>query len=157
VISRKVLLPAVLSLALAGMTDASAEAPKRECTGSGQAFLGSGISYFPTITTNVSFSFTFNCATGGSVGGSGVLATASCGKSSGSGTFTGSTKTFTVETVGSMLIVTGPNGTVGAGNATPIPDTSTIPFSNSCSNGTAKVFQLVGTICADTGTGAVCT
>jgi len=150
VISRKALLPLVLSIACFGMTGASAEETHKEpCVGTGSATLGAGITYFPTTTANVSFTFTFNCATGGAVTGSGILTSASCGQSYGSGTFADSGgKQFSVITAGSMLVVYGQNGAYGVGNATPIPDTSTVPFGNSCSNGTARVFTLAGFVCA---------
>jgi len=115
----------------------------RTCTGTGSATLGSGIAYFPTVSTNVSFTFTFNCVEGGTITGSGVLDSASCGRSNGTGSITG-IGDIAIQTAGSMLTVSG--SATGGGNATPIPDTSTVPFGNSCSSGTAKNFTLEGTI-----------
>jgi hypothetical protein len=112
------------------------------CFGTGQAVLGNGIAYPPNYSTNVPFTFTFNCAgTGGTISGSGVLTTAACGRSVGTGVIAG-VGDFSLETAGSMLVVTG--YATGGGNATPIPNTSTIPPTNSCSNGTATTFALVG-------------
>jgi len=114
------------------------------CSGTGQAILSTGIRYYPDVTVNVGFTFTFNCLEGGSFTGTGTLVTASCGRSSGSGV-TNTGIAFTVETVGSMLVAIDSNGEViAAGNATPIPDLSTNPPGNTCSSGTAKVFQLTG-------------
>lgn len=162
-ISRKLTILAAASLVLGGLTSLSHATDGGGdwiCPlGTGQATLGAGLSYFPTVAANVSFTFTVNCSTGGSVTGNGVLQSASCGRSSGSGTFAGSGQAFDVETAGSMLVVTragNPTAVIGAANATPVPDTSTIPFSNSCSNGTAKVFQLTGFLCVDFDTGVIC-
>ena len=147
-ISRKALLPLVLSLACFGMTGASAEETHKEpCVGTGSATLSQGIAFVPDFRFGVGFQFTFNCITGGSVTGMGTLDRASCGQSYGSGAFS-SGKPFSVITAGSMLIIYSKNGTYGIGNATPIPDTSTIPFGNSCSSGTARNFTLAGFVCA---------
>lgn len=147
---RRALLSFVLLVSGAAVGTAPPAAAVSMCTGTGQATLSAGLSYFPTVSSNVGFTFTFNCATGGSVTGFGTLVTASCGRSTGSGTVPG-VGSFAIETAGSMLVLTSTvtGAVVGGGNATPIPDTSTVPFGNSCSNGTAKVFTLEGYICAD--------
>lgn len=157
---------AILSLAVAASTGTAgpithAGAYSRvgtfHCFGTGQATLGRGLAYFPNATFNVDHTFTFNCLHGGSITGFGMLESASCGRSYGNVTIIG-VGTFEVETAGSMLFVLREGSVViSLGNATPIPDTSTIPFGNTCSNGTARTFQLSGgMMCVDTNDGAVC-
>lgn len=153
-------LSVVLSTGIAGpAVDANAYEGigQFSCLGTGLATLGSGLSYFPNTMANVGFTFTFNCLTGGSFTGSGTLDSGACGRSSGGGTFAGSTSFFLIETGGTMIFASGEDSVLSFGNANPIPDTSTIPFGNSCSNGTAKNFQLVGGMtCVDTNDGAIC-
>lgn len=111
------------------------------CIGTGSASLGTGIVTWPTVSTNVSFTFTFNCATGGTITGSGLLSAASCGRSTGVGSIPG-LGDISIETYFSYIVVTG--AATGGGNTIPIPDLSTIPPGNSCANGTAQTFQLTG-------------
>jgi len=134
----------VAGLGLVAPMAGHAAPPAGSCFGTGSATLSNGIAYPPNFSSLVGFTFTFNCATGGSVTGTGTLSTAACGTSSGTGTVVG-IGDFTLETAGSMLLVTGVgNNLAGGGNATPIPNTSTVPPTNSCSNGTATNFTLVG-------------
>lgn len=153
--SRIVFTSCIALVAGLGLAPAHAQTA---CFGTGQAVLEQGINYFPNLTSNVPFSFTFNCATGGSLTGTGILWTASCGQSFGTATVPG-IGTVGVQTAGSMVVIspvvvdprTSPptvttTGTTaaGGGNATPIPDLSTNPPGNTCSSGTARVFQLTG-------------
>lgn len=60
--------------------------------------------------------------------------------------------------MGSMLIAyNGGSVYISLGNATAIPDSSTMPPGNSCSSGTAKLFTLSGGMtCVDTHYGNEC-
>lgn len=113
----------------------------RTCTGTGQMALQTGVTYFPDIYVNVGFAFTFNCVEGGAVTGYGTFWAASCGRFTGSGHING-LGPFSVEGAGTTLVLT--DSVSGVWHVDPIPDMSTIPFRNSCSNRTAQYFQMVG-------------
>ena len=146
-------LAAVLLVAGAGpgwASDTGADA----CTGTGSATLDDGIGYPPFFTSSLGFTFTFNCIDGRTLSGSGTLESASCGRSFGTGTMDGAGE-FQIETLGSMFVVVGAIN--GGGNTTAIPDTSTVPFGNSCSNQTASLFTIMGgRLCLDVNSGWLC-
>lgn len=147
---------AVLSASLGLIVPNSAHAATTACAGTGLATLSTGIGYPTNVsatvppfgTPNVGFTFTFDCAGGGTVTGSGTLDWAACGQSLGTGSIAG-VGNFDIATAGSMLVISGAthgNTITGGGNATPVPDISTVPPGNSCSNKTAREFLLVGAV-----------
>jgi hypothetical protein len=143
---RHVVFRTILALALftgtAGGAGPVAASPGGGCAGMGQMTLANGIAYPPNFSSLVGFTFTVNCATEGAVTGSGTFTSAACGTMSGTGSITG-VGNFTIEVAGNALVVTGiGNNIVGSGSVIPIPDTSTVPPSNSCSNGTATHFLI---------------
>ena len=152
-LSSAILALTVLVPAFAGGSPVSAGHKKR-CHGTGSMTLASGIAYFPTSTSNVGFNFSFQCFGGGTATGSGTFFVASCGRATGSGTSGGDP--FTIEVVGTTYVIT--QGLEGAiGTLLPIPDTSTVPFGNSCSGGTARNFTMTGQgPCVEWHTGAAC-
>lgn len=111
------------------------------CAVFGGLWLSSGIGYAPK--SNVAFTLSINCITGGTITTDGVLSIASCVVSRGTGFITG-VGSISIETVGEEFVVTG--AATGAGRFIPLPDNSTNPPGNSCSSGTAYVFQVLGGI-----------
>ena len=158
----RALLPALVLLTGAGLPGSAAPARAEDLcvvAGGGSLQTNVGLSYSPSFTSNVSFTFTFYCVTtGDSLTGRGVLDQATCDTATGSGVFDGGGE-FTLVMAGSVMTVLRRDGVgvMGSLQPMPIPDTSTIPFGNSCSNGTAQNFMPSGWFaCASTSTGTVC-
>lgn len=134
------------TIGVAGSNQAAAgeAVPTTECVATGTTQLGVGIGLPPAGTrANVSFSITATCLNGGTISASGTLATASCGRSVGSGTITrGSvSRPFQIETAGGTFVVTGP-GVAGAGQVVADPTIA----NNSCLNNTARFFRTTGAV-----------
>lgn len=138
---RVILAASLMALAAIGVAGASAAsaAPNGECAATGTTTLSTGIGLPTSPTANVGFTITVDCRNGGTVTASGTLTTASCGRSSGSGSL-GTGQTFNVETAGGTFVLTGQ--VTGGGQV--VADV-TIP-NNSCLNNTASQFKTTGVI-----------
>lgn len=140
---RMIIAASVTALAAVGMAGASAatssEVPNRECAATGTTELSTGIGLPTAPKTNVGFKITVSCLNGGSLSASGTLTTASCGRSSGSGSLS-TGETFNVDTFGGTFVL---RGQVTGGGQVVVD--ATIP-NNSCANSTARFFRTTGVV-----------
>lgn len=133
---------ALAAIGVAGASTASAASavPNGQCAATGTTTLSTGIGLPTSPTANVGFSISVTCAgTGQVVTASGTLSTASCGRSSGSGSL-GTGQTFNVETAGGTFVLTGQ--VTGGGQ---VAVDARVP-NNSCLNNTATQFITTGVI-----------
>lgn len=145
--ARLVLALCATLLATIGVVSANSasasEVPTRECVATGTTELSTGIGLPTAPKSNVGFKISGRCAgTGLPVSATGTLTTASCGRSSGSGTITvdGVSANFNIETGGGTFVLTG--GVSGGGQV--VADVRVA--NNSCTNGTARFFITTGAV-----------
>lgn len=128
------------SPAAASSSGTAAVVPNGQCAATGTVTLSTGIGLPTSPTANVGFTISVRCAgTDVRVTASGTLTTASCGRSSGSGSL-GTGQTFNVETAGGTFVLT---GQVTGGGQVVVDATKP---NNSCLNGTATQFIATGAI-----------
>ena len=106
----------------------------------GRMNLSTGVGYPPNITSNVEFWYDLSCVLSGrSWSGFGYFHSVACGYANGE-LFPSTGGSATVVIVGTHMTVAG--SVYMLGPVVALPDTSTVPFGNSCSNGTAVTFTL---------------